>query len=154
MKIAISIILLLISFLTYIVYIFDIDITSFIKNKKRKKVKREIDQTIQEVEEAQQVFNKIKEGRYIMTKLEEKILELGYFKDKNYSFIYKKIEFSNILKIYTECEDKNILCGGSIEPLYDFHNQYDIDYLQQAFNILQHDLEVLRQCQNVEAANI
>jgi F0F1-type ATP synthase membrane subunit b/b' len=79
MKMAISIILLLISFLIYIVCVFEIYITSFIKNKiRRKKVKREINQAIQELEEAQQAFNKFKERKYIMTKIEKKLIELGY----------------------------------------------------------------------------
>lgn len=144
MKMVISIISLLISFLIYIVCIFDIDITSFIKNKKRrKKVKREIDQAIQELEEAQQAFNKFKERKHIMSRLEQKLLELGYEEywiptlyaktvdDWEYIIDTKHFEFSYVI---SKTETDIIL-----------QSQDDINYFQKILNQLQKDLEVLKE---------
>lgn len=81
-----------------------------------------------------------------MTKLEQKLKELGY--ERNYTqkpYIWEK-DFDNfILKISIEEGIKGWVNVG----LYScFRKQSQIDNLQQAFNEMQKDLEELKQCQD------
>lgn len=80
-----------------------------------------------------------------MTKLEEKLVELGYVQDKLFSNIYKKVENRNIYIMRLNCRNENKLEYGYIENNYYIQVQQDIDNLQQAFNQLQQDLQVLRE---------
>lgn len=75
-----------------------------------------------------------------MTKLEQKLLELGY-KQEFPEFIWEKL-FTQELLIKIDARD---LSKSRVFPygIYAFKSQQDIDNLQQAFNQLQQDLEVL-----------
>lgn len=82
-----------------------------------------------------------------MTKLEQKLVELGYEKEPYFPTIYCK-EFNCALK-------KNIFLSLSftkietskITPYGAFRKQQDIDNLQQAFDEMQKDLEILKGCE-------
>ena len=81
-----------------------------------------------------------------MTKLEEKLIELGYeiYHKDNYSIIWNKDYLVYELKIQI-INDK--IFQSYIKSMnYLFFTQTHIDNLQQAFNEMQKDLEVLRQC--------
>ena len=80
-----------------------------------------------------------------MTKIEEKLNELGYelkYERENttiYKKDYKYYEFQ--IEII-----ENVVVDGCLENQCNvFFIQQDIDNLQQAFNTLQQDLEVLRE---------
>lgn len=80
-----------------------------------------------------------------MTKLEEKLIDLGYKKlTHNYMTRltrYKKdFDFSYI---HFHIRDNEIDMYG-VSPTCDYQTQYEVDDLQQAFNQLQKDLEVLK----------
>ena len=80
-----------------------------------------------------------------MTKLEEKLIELGYKRTGCFNFIKRVLE--NALLIKLDFDRKEIL-----ETYVDYYAvgvsyQWQLDNLQQAFNQLQKDLEVLK---NVE----
>lgn len=83
-----------------------------------------------------------------MTKLEEKLLELGY---KSYydSLIHKHHryykQFSNIIGMNISIKNDKITVSNVEYGSYFFYKQQNIDNLQQAFNQLQKDLEVLRE---------
>ena len=84
-----------------------------------------------------------------MTKLEEKLIELGYVKlTHNYMTKltrYKKdFDFSYI---HFHIRDNEIVMYG-VSPTYDYQTQYEVDDLQKAFNKLQKDLEVLKEYGN------
>jgi hypothetical protein len=149
MKMAISIILLLISFLIYIVCVFEIDITSFIKNKiRRKKVKREINQAIQELEEAQQAFNKFKERKYIMTKIEKKLIELGYEEYWIPTLYIKTVDDWEYIIDTKNFESSYVISKTETDII--LKSQDDIDFFQKILNKLQQDLEVLRKYESRE----
>lgn len=79
-----------------------------------------------------------------MTKLEEKLIELGYDQNFEYPHIfYKKINGIN-LNIYTCCEVSRIQDANVYQVKVGFSTQQQIDDLQKAFNQLQNDLEVLK----------
>ena len=80
-----------------------------------------------------------------MTKLEEKLIQLGYVRS---SYAYDCIDF---IKIYKDTHNLIVETNGYAEYIYNAYvdldgkaifNQQDIDNLQQAFNQLQNDLEV------------
>jgi hypothetical protein len=73
-----------------------------------------------------------------MTKLEQKLIELGY--ETNNS-IYKYWFKGQIViqTFYGNVENYYIICPNNI------HRQQDIDNLQQAFNQLQSDLKELKE---------
>lgn len=83
-----------------------------------------------------------------MTKLEEKLIELGYISNEwlNWAFTNvaytKKYGMHNIV-IYVNKETITIKCYRII-PIAFYNEQQDINDLQQAFNQLQNDLEVLK----------
>lgn len=87
-----------------------------------------------------------------MTKLEEKLLELGYVYDHKNSYKYEIFmwkpygEFGSI-KINIE-RGKNQINFAGVDKVGMIQEQQDIDNLQQAFNILQQDLEVLKEYEN------
>ena len=80
-----------------------------------------------------------------MTKLEEKLIQLGYVKlTHNYMTKltrYKK-EFA-FSYINFHIRDNEIVMYG-VSPTCDYQTQYEVDDLQQAYNQLQKDLEVLK----------
>lgn len=85
-----------------------------------------------------------------MTKLEEKLYELGYtyfyhsgcFKKKFSRFIFISIELNN---------DKTEVDDFGVDYKTDLiRKQYQIDTLQLAFNEMQKDLEILKECEEYE----
>ena len=80
-----------------------------------------------------------------MTKLEKKLIELGY--EKYHKYAYKKdfgLKFS--IWIVLKANNLNILNNWvSVGAFYPIRTQQDIDDLQQAFNVMQKDLEVLKE---------
>lgn len=74
-----------------------------------------------------------------MTKIEEKLIELGYETNCEVYKIWFKGNIQ-IITFYGRIEDY-VITPNTI------HNQQDIDNLQQAFNTLQQDLEVLKLCE-------
>lgn len=92
-----------------------------------------------------------------MTKLEEKLIELGYKSYYN-SLIHKHHryykQFSNIIGINIAINNDKITVSNVEYGSYLFHKQQDIDNLQQAFNQLQSDLKELELCQNADNVNI
>ena len=79
-----------------------------------------------------------------MTKLEEKLIELGYEKEEYLDFIY----FRYINNFYIFINSRNLKKYGVECPMMIYTKQKDINNLQQAFDVMQKDLEVLKQCQN------
>ena len=87
-----------------------------------------------------------------MTKLEEKLIELGY---QYYNDDFAKI--TTWYKHMNDCDIKIQIDYVSEQIIYTniqywtsvFSNQYQIDNLQQAFNQLQKDLEVLKNDNNL-----
>ena len=79
-----------------------------------------------------------------MTKLEEKLIQLGYEQIDILKNHYVKRFCVGILIHITF--DTNNKCIGWVKelPLYMFDIQSKLDNLQQAFNQLQNDLEVLK----------
>ena len=82
-----------------------------------------------------------------MTKLEEKLIELGYeFYCPNY---YAKLYCDQT--IYIELRYKQYIQDYYVEAHYwNFKFKKQIDNLQQAFNELQKDLEILKECEEDE----
>ena len=80
-----------------------------------------------------------------MTKLEEKLIELGYKRTGCFNFIKRVLENILIIKI-------NVCARAEIREAYvDFYArgvycQWQLDNLQQAFNQLQKDLKELEKC--------
>ena len=81
-----------------------------------------------------------------MTKLEEKLKELGYEKEFP-DFIWEKF-FTQELLIKIDTRD---LSKSRVFPygIYAFKSQQDINDLQQAFNQMQKDLEELRKYEKI-----
>ena len=83
-----------------------------------------------------------------MTELEKKLIELGYeqfpyiktYFEKEFHCALHKVIFLN--DQFTKVE------SHKISPYGAFRTQQDIDDLQQAFNELQKDLEVLKEYEN------
>lgn len=77
-----------------------------------------------------------------MTKLEEKLIELGYeYKPFMFDPDRTYIKYMNRCKIVIDTRD------GRVKGRYIQHTifyQQDIDNLQQAFNVMQKDLEELK----------
>lgn len=85
-----------------------------------------------------------------MTKLEQKLLELGYEVYINNSLVCTAIQFSKYygnhrLDIFYN-SIKEVCFGERIVPYAFCSKQSYIDNLQQAFNILQNDLKELELC--------
>lgn len=84
-----------------------------------------------------------------MTKLEQKLIELGYELNDWLSWSFTNVAYSkkyerHKIVIYV---DKNTQSykGQRVLPLTYYNNQQDIDNLQQAFNQLKKDLKELKQ---------
>lgn len=78
-----------------------------------------------------------------MTKLEEKLIELGYEKEK-LSYV-KRLEGRIEIHIFIY---PNELVGGVEQGDHFVIYQSQINRLQKAFNQLQKDLEELKECQD------
>lgn len=96
-----------------------------------------------------------------MTKLEQKIIELGYDIDVA-EYIYNKIAYKTFLKHFEFCYIEVKVYSSfalshfsAIKPInfrikYEFDGfakQKTIDDLQLAFNVMQKDLEILKECE-------
>lgn len=86
-----------------------------------------------------------------MTKLEAKLIELGYGKIKVTDFYSNKRPFVKHRKSWSirinVLYNQNNKIEHYIEPRY-IYSQHQIDNLQLAFNEMQKDLEELKSCQN------
>lgn len=81
-----------------------------------------------------------------MTKLEQKLLELGYAQFANIKTYFQK-EFNCALSKVIVLNDQLTEVKGHKISLYGvIRTQQDIDNLQQAFNEMQKDLEELKLC--------
>ena len=74
-----------------------------------------------------------------MSRLEEKLIELGYSKREYSKVQYFKSIYGGIIHL-----DITDLVSTYVEPKYIIHFQQDLDNLQQAFNEMQKDLEILK----------
>ena len=82
-----------------------------------------------------------------MTKLEQKLIELGYkpfYQSVYYDSFQKRLEVGNCNIIFDIKSQK--ITTSYFAPM-SIYTQQDLDNLQQAFNEMQRDLEVLK---NVE----
>ena len=79
-----------------------------------------------------------------MTKLEEKLIELGYEYQLDLE-CYKK-QLSRFIHIFIEVVENKINDFGIYYNATYIRKQYQLDNIQQAYNEMQKDLEVLRQC--------
>ena len=77
-----------------------------------------------------------------MTKLEQKLVELGYKEYKN-ELLEEHYWYKQIGKVLIIWEDNDLFVDG----FWRIHKQNDIDNLQQAFNQMQKDLEILKECE-------
>lgn len=80
-----------------------------------------------------------------MTKLEEKLLELGYTKYPLSKEVFIKQASSELWTYIWLNDDFNYVECSKIRAPYDFKTQKNIDDLQIAFNILQRDLKILKE---------
>ena len=81
-----------------------------------------------------------------MIKLEQKLIELGY--EKVYFTLWEKIFLNNFI-IRLEVIDNKITDRFELVNHQNIiiRTQFEIDNLQQAFNQLQNDLEILKECE-------
>lgn len=82
-----------------------------------------------------------------MTKLEIKLIVLGYGKDYERSYeneTYYLKHYKDFLTLHINVEVDGYITHSYVEISRCFACQQDIDDLQQAFNQLQKDLEVLK----------
>lgn len=80
-----------------------------------------------------------------MTKLEQKLIELGY--EKGYLNAYHK-KFNNMFFLTIELYEPKTF-GSVYSERKEFRFQEHIDNLQQAFNQLQNDLKELKEYENI-----
>jgi hypothetical protein len=80
-----------------------------------------------------------------MTKLEEKLIQLGY--EKEYRRRNKYVKRFRLCELIIRLHKEEIT-DFYIDINITINNQYQIDVIQQAYNQLQKDLEVLKQCQD------
>ena len=76
-----------------------------------------------------------------MTKLEQKLLELGYSQED------EVIYFKYVNRCYLFINSHNLKKYGVECPMMTYTKQRHIDNLQQAFNQLQSDLKELKECE-------
>ena len=80
-----------------------------------------------------------------MTKLEEKLIELGYkLKFDTYYALYVK-HFKGCTIVLNILKEQNNRIACYIDKMVPIYNQQDIDNLQLAYNELQKDLEALKE---------
>lgn len=86
-----------------------------------------------------------------MTKLEEKLIQLGYksyYTSLNLEHQRYYKQFSNVIGINITIKYGKITISNIEYVKHLFYNQQDIDNLQLAYNQLQSDLEELKQVDN------
>ena len=82
-----------------------------------------------------------------MPKLEQKLIELGYTKKFDYYYQrYDKLKYGFFIKIEIITIEGKKTLNPYISNCY-IGKQQDIDNLQQAFNEMQKDLEILKGCE-------
>lgn len=85
-----------------------------------------------------------------MTKLEEKLVELGYEKSFPFRTFAKYLKDKCcVIYITLNCETHEII-NSYIHNITYVITQQDIDNLQQAFNQLQKDLEVFKEYERLD----
>ena len=80
-----------------------------------------------------------------MSRLEERLKELGYSKREYSKVQYFKSIYGGIIHL-----DITDLVSTYVEPKYIIHFQQDLDNLQQAFNEMQKDLAILKEIEKDE----
>ncbi len=83
-----------------------------------------------------------------MTKLEEKLIELGYVKNRQMSYEYETYYFRNFdsfINLYINVEVDGYITHSYVQAFDTYAYQEQIDNLQQAFNQLQKDLKELKE---------
>lgn len=86
-----------------------------------------------------------------MTKLESKLIGLGYVKNRQMSYEYETYYFRNFdsfINLYINVEVDGYITHSYVQAFDTYACQEQIDNLQQAFNQLQKDLEVLKEYEN------
>ena len=81
-----------------------------------------------------------------MTKLEEKLIKLGYKHDRYFTLIHSFVKIYNDkwnLTIETSGDETRVVEGYVDLDGIAIYTQQDIDNLQKAYNILQQDLKML-----------
>ena len=84
-----------------------------------------------------------------MTKLEQKLIELGYdIEDTDWSYKYakKSCSFECYIVIHFHKTHQTILYKA-VRVMVGVVSQAHIEQIQQAFNELQKDLEILKECE-------
>lgn len=96
-----------------------------------------------------------------MTKLEQKLIELGYDLESA-EFIHNKLMYKTLLKSFEFCyievkvySSYALSLFTAIKPIHfkikygseGFRKKEVIDNLQLAFNVMQKDLEILKECE-------
>ena len=85
-----------------------------------------------------------------MTKLEQKLIQLGYEKEEYNGIIY----FKYVDRCYLFINSHNLKKYGVECHMMTYTEQRHIDNLQQAYNQLQSDLKELELCQNAVYVDI
>ena len=83
-----------------------------------------------------------------MSRLEEKLKELGYkpyYQSAYYDSFVKRVENIGNYNIILDLETKKITMSYLVPNA--IHNREQLDNLQQAFNVMQKDLEILKECE-------
>lgn len=86
-----------------------------------------------------------------MTKLEQKLIELGYEKENQYVFTKYIVTLTMTYCISIELDINRKVETGYVDSNYHFEIQQEINDLQQAFNEMQKDLEILKGCEKYES---
>lgn len=81
-----------------------------------------------------------------MTKLEEKLIDLGYMQDFQNQYIY--IKFKGMCNIYAGLSKDKKECHLYLDDIEVINNEKELNILFQEYNIMKQDLEELKQCQN------
>ncbi len=77
-----------------------------------------------------------------MTKLEQKLVELGYEYDEMEQHYYKNVLFARICLF-----DMRYLTKNYVKPMKLITKREDIMCFELAFNEMQKDLEILKECE-------
>ena len=88
-----------------------------------------------------------------MTKLEQKLLKLGYEienTDWTYKTARKWFEYGWFNILFNKEKYGNNIYYSCVDYIFKFKTQQDIDNLQQAFNQLQADLKELKKYEKLE----
>lgn len=84
-----------------------------------------------------------------MTKLEQKLIELGYeIQDTAWTYKQTRNRYFDCFVYIQFLKKENKINYYGVKPIFSIKTQQDIDNLQQAFNQLQNDLKELNMCEN------